>query len=61
MKVGRYVDDTESAFVKRAVRWLMKYRAVQIASAYMRLQQPPAALFNAIEKGKELKTKFTSR
>lgn len=60
--VGRYVDDTSVAFVKRAVRWMVKFRMVQVVQAYLRLQQSPALIHKAIVSGKELKSTFkTSR
>ncbi len=60
-KIGRYTDDDSTSFIRSAVMWIIKYRGVQIASAYLRLQQSPATLYKAIKTGKELKSKFSSR
>lgn len=60
ISLAKYVDDTTAAFVRKATKWTIKYRAVQIVMAYIRLQQSPATIYKAVQAGKELKTAFRS-
>lgn len=61
IQIAKYVDDESPNFVRKASKWVMKFRASQIVSAYIRMQQSPATLYKAVNDGKELKSTFRVR
>lgn len=62
VSIASYVDRAgDVRFIRKTVSWLIKHRGSKLVTAYMRLQQSPAALYKAIESGKELKPVFRSK
>ena len=50
----------DETFTPKVIMWLLKWKNQSFVRAYMRLQQPPRTLLNAILKRTDIKAKFSS-